>query len=286
RATGKGRQMHDAEFEKERAWLLEYLNKDEAGPSGSNQNDDEDSGECEDGIECGCCFSTFAFDKMAQCPEAHLFCRACVRGYAETQLGQQDHRLRCMDQSGCKELFTESELTRMLPEKLMGLYHRIKQRKEIEAAGLEGLEECPFCEYKVVIENPDEKLFRCEREEDCGKVSCRKCKKLDHLPKSCKEAEEDNALDARHAVEEAMTQGMVRNCPQCEKPFIKENGCNKMTCPNCHTFSCYICRKVISGYEHFAHPPPYSKPKDNSKCALWDPVEQRADNEVREAGER
>ena len=28
--------------------------------------------------------------------------------------------------------------------------------------------------------------------------------------------------------------------------------CNKMTCPNCQTLSCYICRKVITGYEHFS----------------------------------
>ena len=27
--------------------------------------------------------------------------------------------------------------------------------------------------------------------------------------------------------------------------------CNKMSCPNCHTLSCYICRQVITGYDHF-----------------------------------
>lgn len=27
--------------------------------------------------------------------------------------------------------------------------------------------------------------------------------------------------------------------------------CNKMSCPNCNTFSCYICRQVITGYDHF-----------------------------------
>ena len=27
--------------------------------------------------------------------------------------------------------------------------------------------------------------------------------------------------------------------------------CNKMSCPNCHTLSCYICRQVINGYDHF-----------------------------------
>lgn len=27
--------------------------------------------------------------------------------------------------------------------------------------------------------------------------------------------------------------------------------CNKMTCPYCHTLSCYVCRQVVTGYEHF-----------------------------------
>ena len=49
--------------------------------------------------------------------------------------------------------------------------------KEIEDAGLEGLEECPFCDFKVVIDNEEEKLFRCQKE-DCMAVSCRACKKL------------------------------------------------------------------------------------------------------------
>lgn len=97
---------------------------------------------------------------MVQCPEAHLFCRSCCRAHAATQLGMQVHLIRCMDQSGCKELFSVSELQRMLPEKLLKLYHRLKQSKEIEAAQLDGLEECPFCDYKVVIENQEEKLFR------------------------------------------------------------------------------------------------------------------------------
>ena len=116
---------------------------------------------------------------MIQCPEAHLFCTSCMTTYAETLLGAHDPNLICMDQSGCKLSFPPSELHRFLSPKLLALYERVKQTKEIEAAGLEGLEECPFCDYKCVIENPQEKLFRCGNENGgCGAVSCRECKKL------------------------------------------------------------------------------------------------------------
>ncbi|KAG8216970.1 hypothetical protein J3R82DRAFT_7275 [Butyriboletus roseoflavus] len=286
--VGKGKTREDPEFDKEREWVLLKVaelatEKDAALAASVNHKEYEDNGE---GIECGCCFSGYPFDQMIQCPEAHLFCKSCMTSYASNLLGEHNPNIVCMDQSGCKLPFPESELCRFLSSKLLELYYRVKQQKEIEAAGLENLEECPFCEYKCVIENEMEKLFRCENP-GCSAITCRMCKKPDHLPKTCQEVEEDKHLDAKHVIEEAMTQALMRSCPKCQKSFIKEMGCNKMTCPGCYTVSCYICRKIISnGYEHFSNPPPYSGKMNKSKCNLWDPVEQRHAQEVSEAAKR
>ena len=115
---------------------------------------------------------------MIQCEDAHLFCNECVISYASTKLGEHNPDICCMDQSGCKLPFPDSELRRILPEKLHSLYERVRQQREVEAACIEGLEECPFCEFKAVLEVDVEsdKLFRCQNEE-CGRASCRKCKK-------------------------------------------------------------------------------------------------------------
>lgn len=288
-AKGKGKAVltEDPQFEAERAWILEQSVEGKGGKV-QEEGEEEEYEDNGDGIECGCCFSTYPFEKIVQCPEAHLFCISCISTYASSKLGAHDADLVCVHQSGCKLPFPSSELRRFLPEKLMSLYERVKQQKEVEAAGLEGLEECPFCEWKCVIENEQERLFRCGNEEGgCGVVSCRGCKKVDHLPKSCKEMEEDKHLDGRHAIEEAMTRALMRNCPKCQKAFIKEMGCNKMTCPNCHTLSCYICRQVIKGYDHFNQAPPgHPSGSTNNKCILWDPVEQRHADEVKEAAEK
>lgn len=99
--------------------------------------------------------------------------------YAENLLGSQSHLIVCIDQSNCKEPFPETELERFLTPKLLELYYRTKQRKEIAAAGLDGLEECPFCDFKLVMENDQEKLFRCQNDE-CRAISCRACKKPVH----------------------------------------------------------------------------------------------------------
>ncbi|KAH9900729.1 hypothetical protein C8Q73DRAFT_786155 [Cubamyces lactineus] len=281
---GKGVAQHDEELYKEIQWVREKISEEEAKKAAEVA--EELRLQEEGGIECGCCFCEYPFDKMIQCPEAHLFCTSCMMTYAETKLGEHDAHIVCMDQSGCKLPFPESELRRFLTPKLLELYERVKQRKEIEAAGLENLEECPFCDYKVVIENEHERLFRCENEA-CGAVTCRACKKPDHLPKSCQEVADDKKLDIRHAIEEAMTRALMRNCPKCQKAFIKEMGCNKMTCPNCGALSCYVCRKLIKGYDHFANPPPYHDQPDPKKCPLWDAsVEGRHSDEVTAAAKQ
>jgi hypothetical protein len=124
---------------------------------------------------------------MIQCSETHLFCSNCLTAYASSLLGTQNPDIQCLDLSGCKALIPESELRRFLPDEMMRLWERSQQRKEIQAAGLKGLEECPFCDYSVIIESNEEKLLRCGNEEECGVVSCRTCKKsvsaLNFLPR-------------------------------------------------------------------------------------------------------
>jgi E3 ubiquitin-protein ligase RNF216 len=195
RPKGKGKEKQEANFEAERRWLLSRLQNEVAKNDTTVAAQVPSDEDVLDGIECGCCFADYSFvraallsllllayhlfvkDQMVQCPDMHLFCSSCMTSYASNLLGEHNPNIICMDQSGCKLPFPLSQLRRFLTPKLMELYDRVKQMKEIEAAGLENLESCPFCEYKVVIENPEEKLFRCEGG-DCGVVSCRGCKKV------------------------------------------------------------------------------------------------------------
>jgi TRIAD3 protein (E3 ubiquitin-protein ligase RNF216) len=80
-----------------------------------------------------------------------------------------------MDMSNCSALFPETELARALSSKSLELYFRLKIAAELVLAGIEGLETCPACDYAVVIDNPDEKLFVCVAD-GCKQVSCRKCR--------------------------------------------------------------------------------------------------------------
>ncbi len=38
------------------------------------------------------------------------------------------------------------------------------------------------------------------------------------------EMDADRKLDKRHVVEDAMSDALIRKCPKCAKPFVKESG--------------------------------------------------------------
>lgn len=153
----------------------------------------------------------------------------------------------------------------------------LQQQDEIVKAGLDGLEDCPFCEFKAICPPPEEdREFRCLNP-DCEKVSCRLCKQETHVPKSCDEARKDAGVPERHLVEEAMTEALVRTCPRCKVKIVKESGCNKMICSKCRCSMCYICQQDITsvGYEHFK--------EGSGGCQVYDRGVDRQQEEINHA---
>jgi hypothetical protein len=87
-------------------------------------------------------------------------------------------------------------------------------------------------------------------------------------------------LDRSHAVEEEATANLVVTC-KCGTQFVREVGCNLLTCPMCNTKVCDFCHETIPSelaYDHFwsrvgeVCPP--------GQCPLWTGV---ADEKERRA---
>ncbi len=79
----------------------------------------------------------------------------------------------------------------------------------------------------------------------------------------------------------------VRKCPKgCAQPFCKSEGCNKMTCPTCKSFICYVCRALIPknvGYKHFCQTP-HCKHESCNLCPLYSNAEEDDKRAAKEAG--
>ena len=122
--------------------------------------------------------------------------------------------------------------------------------------------------------------------EDCRYESCRKCGKEPHVPLRCDEVVQKKREDeGRLKVEEALAEAKIRKCPKCMTPFVKSDGCNKMTC-RCGTKMCYICRQELKGqnpYQHFCQVP-HCDHKKCGKCTLYSNAEEDDEQAMREAG--
>lgn len=244
-ATNEFNNARDSRAEKEleaARIAAELLNEEEARAAGAI-------------TECGCCFTDTPLNRTITCSSdaRHHFCFDCSTSLVKNEIGNRKCRPVCMDTSGCAAAFTESELRLCLPEKMLGHLLRLQQQEDVKAAGIDGLEECPFCDFMAICAPKEvDREFVCGNP-DCSKTSCRFCSAPTHVPRTCEEAKADDKITARHTVEEAMTEALVRVCNNatCRNRFVKLDGCNKMTCNKCGTYQCYVCKQTITGYEHF-----------------------------------
>lgn len=211
-------------------------------------------------VECNICAEDRPPNRMASCDskDKHTYCFICVKTYIETIVGDGKHIPVCME-AGCKGRYPRQVLEQLLDKALVARMDRLQQNADLK--GIEGIEECPFCNFKAICETSSK--FDCQNPE-CLMSSCLKCKAETHPGLSCaayaKKKKEDEGGDKgmrlRHLVEEAMSEAMVRRCPyvlilfpsrdflmlthsnrQCGTPFTKDQGCNKMICPTCGMMS-------------------------------------------------
>ncbi|KAF1821620.1 uncharacterized protein K489DRAFT_321846, partial [Dissoconium aciculare CBS 342.82] len=233
--------------------------------------------------ECQACFDEMPMNRQIHCdgPVAHFTCFSCAETYINAEVGQSRCRVLCT--AGCGAGFAPAQINLLADKDLLARLARIQQLADIRDAGLDDLEECPFCEYKAImdISKDEDSEFRCAAP-DCGIVSCRRCNKGSHLPQTCKEAEDERRLDGRHRIEEAMSAAFVRRCNGCRQQFIKESGCNKMTCPACGNLQCYCCGENVKDYHHFDDGQ-RAPSKRKAKCPLYDNAEDRHKRDIEEA---
>ncbi|RFU32068.1 hypothetical protein B7463_g4246, partial [Scytalidium lignicola] len=234
--------------------------------------------------ECGCCFGDFPLNRMVHCDSdaiMHWFCRGCTKQNADTVIGQSKYELRCMSMDDCNAGFDMEQRSKFLDENTVIALDRNEQEAVLRLAGIENLASCPFCPYAAEYPPIEiDKEFRCQAP-NCEKVSCRLCKLESHIPLSCEEFAKENGLSIRRQIEEAMSAALIRKCNKCNTPFIKEEGCNKMTCTRngCYNIQCYVCHKSCT-YDHFNDPGRGGKP---GNCPLFENVEDRHNSEVKKA---
>ena len=197
---------------------------------------------------------------------------------SKVAIGDGKTSLGCLS-GECTEVFEITTLTKALSTSLSSKWISKIQAAEVQKASIEGLVQCPFCPFAMILETtPEEQpTFSCQHP-DCQKFSCRKCNEESHIPLCCDEVEKDAEVAKRTFIENKMTEAMIRVCYRCKKPFIKQDGCNKMKC-ECGGTMCYLCRKPVTSYDHFVGEGGTPNPP-HQVCPLWSNNEELHASEV------
>ncbi|CAG9980529.1 unnamed protein product [Clonostachys byssicola] len=267
-------------------WKMRYAfhEQRQGKPSKNMARDNTEVVVGEDVIECQCCFIECPLHQMVHCEGevTHFFCVQCIRQYVGTLIGLSKHELVCISMDKCDAGFSQAERSKFLDDKLTKALDKIEAAAVLLLANLEGLVHCPFCNYAAQCPPIEEdREFRCANSE-CEIVSCRLCQKETHTPQTCDESAREKGYSARREIEEAMSAALIRKCNKCRTPFVKDIGCNKMTCPKqaCRNVQCYICSKNCD-YRHFNDP---NRGGKKGNCPLFDKnVESRHESEVKNA---
>jgi len=232
--------------------------------------------------ECLCCYNDECLEEeMILCNSNHMYCKECVARGANVAIGDGKTIIQCLGQ--CDEEISWQELQRALAPNVLSKLLQKRQAEEVATAGLNGLVSCPFCPYVCLMEDISDKILVCMNPE-CGRESCRLCKAPSHVPLRCEEVESQDEEAHRKRIEEELTNAMIRECFNCKTRYMKEDGCNKMTCPKCRALMCYLCKQPVKDYSHFYGQG--SGPGPDKKCPLWSDTQTLHRKEVAEAAAR
>jgi len=219
--------------------------------------------------QCPICFEDLDLKNADLLKCNHAFCTLCWKGHLKAALsnGKACLLARCPFPK-CNLRVGSSFFKKYLTSEDYGKYQKFliasytEDNKKIKC--------CPNAGCENIIENngPYSTEVTCK----CDFVFCFNCHAEGHTPTTCeinKKWEEKNTSESENVT---WIKANTKPCPSCKKCIEKNQGCNHMTCSQCHYEFCWICMG-----DWKAHNGNYNCNKVNKK--LWN-VQQTAKSEL------
>jgi TRIAD3 protein (E3 ubiquitin-protein ligase RNF216) len=194
---------------------------------------------------CSCCWDT---TQTYSCSRGHDSCKDCLETGIRISVNE-NRKFGCIS-SNCNGTYSETVLQNVITDpKVLSRYNINSFINVLEDMKLDNLHSCPFCENRIIIENDVIEIgtFYCMN--GCKRYSCMKCNQNAHRG-ACNQTKENDE-------NERATQDFLIIC--CNIPFFRGDACNKVSCLQCKTTYCWICKQKNINYTHFG----------NEKCSLY-----------------
>lgn len=242
---------------------------------------------------CNVCFDEMPTrEEIIECSSSnpdkpHLVCKTCLLGHINSLQSDGIAGFECMfDKSDkCGGVYRECDIKSSFNDagKFAKWQEMVLSSEIIKMAGIcDNYIICPLCcKWGCIFEVPPGGnhlafYIKCG---NCNETWCSKCKRKSHAERSCYELhfeEHENTVIKQNRIidkfiQDIITQTLTHCCSICGTTYIKEEGCNLMTCPKCNGLSCYICNMKLyikngNKYWHFTG---HDRSDPGTTCPLW-----------------
>lgn len=208
-----------------------------------------ESGIVLEAFQCQCCFEDVPETTGLQMsPGAngcdHALCPECFERMISGQIDKKEPCTCPLCPATSPSLVPGWLVRRVLGEEMAAKLSTIEQVHLGQADGGQlRLWQCPTpdCTNRLIMDDnwdaaqvPDaQRVVKCEC---CKKRICFRCNVEEHEGFTCQKFREwRQANDSSEQSYVEMTQqGLIKPCPNCAAPILKNEGCNFMTCPTCN----------------------------------------------------
>lgn len=191
------------------------------------------------GPTCPICFDKPSLPIRLQCE--HLWCRGCIAHYFQSAKEQKTFPLKCVGNEGrcgakipiaiAKRVLSGSELEAIVTAAFLAYVNA--RPKEYHF--------CPTPDCPQIYRTTQQKAtLQCP---SCLTSICTRCHTEAHDEFQCSDQVQDDLF------KKWVKDHDVKQCPTCEIPIERVEGCNHMTCTQCQTHICWQCMKTFPGGE-------------------------------------
>ena len=208
---------------------------------------------------CPICFCEIEKDNSISLKCNHYICKECFVEYVNNKLETDPMNIlyTSCPLNGCNLYLTRTIYKKCITEKKMQklfarsvIFNFIKTNKNIKICPN------PSCNYSIKVKDNIEKEIKCK----CGFIFCFLCFKESHIPCSCEMVKQWKILykemskryekifhntnlnikDVEYMRDFTWINDNTKNCPKCNTPIEKNQGCNHMVC-TCKYEFCWNC---------------------------------------------
>ncbi|KAI9554843.1 hypothetical protein GHT06_020120 [Daphnia sinensis] len=229
---------------------------------------------------CKVCFDHRLGANCIQFPNCgHVYCKECMSSYFEVKITEGTVNGLICPEDKCTSQPSPGQIKELISPDAFERYDSLLLQSTI--ASMINIAYCPRqqCQYPVSYD-PESNLVSCPY---CNFHFCLMCKATYHGVAPCKmsstekmklfetytNGDDSTKVDMEKRYGKKQLISMINDiqaetwigqnskpCPHCNAPIEKKDGCNKMSCPRCSSYFCWLCLTQLDPkcpYLHFSN---------------------------------